>query len=96
MVNRICDKLSKAGLVNLVLLSEDNIAVAPAVDTQDLTVGKTLKEIDMVGNSHFIPRFDLIYAETLTKIDDMLNKAYSQIEDIPLSQIPLPTKENLS
>ena len=91
MVNRMCDKLRKAGLVNLVMRDADNTGVAPAVDTDELTVGNIFKKIETEGNSHFIPRFDQIYAETIKSLDQWFGECYKDLDKIPLKDIPLPS-----
>ena len=90
MVNRLCDKLKKAGLINLVMKDSDTMAIAPAVDTDELTVGNVFKRIENEGNSNFIPRFNIIYSETITKLDQWFSECYSDLNNIPVMEIPLP------
>lgn len=90
MVNRICDKLLKAGLVNLVMKDQDSIAIAPAVDTEEITIGSLLRKIDKEGNSNFIPRFYSTYHSTLDQINAWLDKSYDNLDHIPLNSLDLP------
>ena len=90
MVNRLCEKLNKAGLVNVVMKDNDSMGVAPAVDTDELTVGNIFKKIENEGNSHYIPKFDTIYSETITKLDEWFGECYENLNKIPLKDIPLP------
>ena len=92
MVNRLCNKLQKAGLVNMVMKDEENMGVAPAIDTDELTVGNIFKKIENEGNSNFIPRFNQIYADTIKTLDEWFEKCYSDLNTIPLNKIPLPDK----
>ena len=96
MVNRLCDKLQKAGLVNMVVKDNETIGVAPAVDTDDLTVGNIFKKFETEGNSDYIPRFKEIYAETITTLDKWFGKCYEELSEIPLKDIPIPSDTNLS
>lgn len=90
MVNRLCDKLKRAGLVNMVVTDKDTPAVAPALDTDELTVGNIFKKIENEGNSNFIPRFNVIYAKTIQSLDDWFSKCYTDLNDIHLKDLPLP------
>ena len=90
MVNRLCNKLNKAGLVNLVMKENDEIGVAPAVDTDELTVGNIFNKIENEGNAHYIPKFDQIYSETINTLDKWFKECYESLNNIPLKDIPLP------
>ena len=93
MVNRLCDKLKKAGLVNMVMKGDDSVGVAPAVDTDELTVGNIFKKIENEGNSNYIPKFNSIYAESIKRLDEWFGKCYAQLNEIPLKEIPLPQEK---
>ncbi len=97
VVVAICDNLYKAKLLNYVVLPEDKHGVAPATETNTLTVGELLSKIDHVGSSNFIPRFCIIYKDVLEKIDKWLDSAYSTLDDQLIEDIVLPEdidKEN--
>ncbi|MCH5227090.1 MAG: YihY family inner membrane protein [Muribaculaceae bacterium] len=94
MVNRLCEKLKKAGLVNMVMKDEYNMGVAPAVDTDELTVGNIFKKIENEGNANFIPRFNVIYAKTIRCLDEWFATCYKDLDKIPLKEIPLPENTN--
>lgn len=93
MVNSICEKLQKAGLVNYVLLPEDKIGVSSATETGDLSVGTLLEKLDSVGDSDFIPRFSVIYQSVLGNIDSWLKESYTSLNDKLLREIQLPIME---
>ena len=93
MVNRLCDKLQKAGLINTVLRDHDTKAVTPAMDTDELTVGNIFKRIETEGNSNFIPRFNDIYSVTIDYLDRCFSECYQDLEKVHLHEVPLP--ENL-
>ncbi|MCH5241299.1 MAG: YihY family inner membrane protein [Muribaculaceae bacterium] len=95
MVNRLCNKLKKSGLINLVMKEDDNTGIAPAVDTDELTVGNIFKKIENEGNSHYIPKFDIIYASSIKALDSWFGECYEDLDKISLKDIPLPS-ENLS
>ena len=93
MVNRLCEKLHKAGLVNMVMMNNDVVGVAPALDTDELTVGNIFRKIETEGNPNYIPKFKSIYSETIKTLDDWFGKCYESLDKIPLLNIPLPSVE---
>lgn len=90
MVNRLCNKLQKAGLINVVMKENDTTGITPAVDTDELTVGNIFQRIENEGNSNFIPRFNEIYAITISALDKWFAICYKDLNEIPLKDIPLP------
>jgi yihY family protein len=90
VVSNICEQLQKAGLVNYVILPEDRVGVAPATETDTLSVGLLLRKLDAVGDSNFIPRFSLIYRDILDKIDVWLDDSYASLDNKRLCDIKLP------
>ena len=94
MVRRICNRLQKAELINLVVKDEDTTAVTPAIDTDELTVGRVLNKLDEEGNSNFIPRFNTTYSSTVKEMDEWFSKCYDQLNQIPIISIPLPQHQN--
>ena len=90
MVNRLCVKLKKAGLINQVMRDQDNNGIAPAVEPEELTVGFIFNKIENEGNSNYIPRFKETYEKTIQILDSWFAKCYKDLADIPLSEIPLP------
>ncbi|MDE5888187.1 MAG: YihY/virulence factor BrkB family protein [Muribaculaceae bacterium] len=95
VVSRICEQLYKAGLVNYVMMPEEKIGVAPAIETGNLTVGELLQRLDKVGDSNFIPRFSENYSELLTKIDSWLLKTYECLDNIYIADITLPINQEI-
>ena len=97
VVSRICDNLHKAGFINFVVLSNDSFGVAPAKETGKLSVGELLSKLDRVGDTNFIPRFEIIDQENLNQIDKWLDECYECLSDKLISDIYLPEdidKEN--
>lgn len=91
MVNRICSQLKEAGLVNMVVKTQDSMAVAPAIDTDEITVGTVFSKVDSLGDSDFIPNFKTMYASTINQIDGWFEKCYDELKEIPLSKVELPS-----
>lgn len=92
MVNRLSNKLQKAGLVNLVIIAgSDKTGVTPAIDTDELTIGNIFMRIENEGNSNFIPNFNTRYATTISQLDDWFGKCYEELNNIPLKDLPVPS-----
>lgn len=90
MVNRLSDKLQKGGLINTVIRGDEAVALAPATDTDELTVGFIFKKIETEGNQDYIPHFNETYASTIKALDGWFGKCYDDLSDIPIKEIPLP------
>lgn len=90
VVQRICDKLNKANIINYIKLDDEKTGVAPALETESLSAGEVLKRLDNVGDSDFIPRFSTIYSGILDKIDLSLDKSYDNLDSLYIKDITLP------
>lgn len=90
VTTNICEELYKAKLINYVMLPDDKVGVAPASETDSLTVGELLQRLDAVGDHDFIPCFSIIYRQILDKIDSWLNKSYDCMRDQLIRDIVLP------
>lgn len=90
VVKNICEQLYKARLVNYVMLQDDKLGVAPASETDTLSVGELLERLDAVGDHDFIPRFSLVYRHILDKIDSWLSQSYESMKSIMIKDITLP------
>ena len=90
MVNRLCNNLNAAGLLNMVVAREDTFAVAPAIDSEELTVGLIFKKLENTGNSNYIPHFNQTYAESVDKIDTWIGKCFEDLDRIPIKELPVP------
>lgn len=91
MINRLCEKLRKASLINIVVKENETIGITPALDTDELTVGNIFKRIETEGNSDYIPKFKETYAVTIKQLDDWFEQCYSDLDKIHLKEIPLPS-----
>lgn len=96
MVNRLCYKLQKAGLINQVMRDDDVPGITPAVDTNELTIGNVFNKIENEGNSDYIPRFNTIYEDTIKTLDGWFAKCYQDLDSISLKDLPIPEKIELA
>jgi membrane protein len=90
VVSRICEMLYKAKIVNYIMMADDKIGIAPAMETGDLSVGELLRRLDAVGDSNFIPRFSIVYRPVLDKIDAWLSDSYKSMDSYLIKDIHLP------
>lgn len=90
VVSRICEQLYKARLINYIILPDEKVGVAPALETGKLSVGELLQRLDNVGESNFIPLFANIYGSLLTKIDGWLDESYHTMDNYYVADIALP------
>lgn len=90
IVSRICETLYKAGIINYVVLPHDKIGIAPAMETGSLSVAELLSRIDKVGGNNIIPRFSVVYAGILSKIDGWFKEACDTLSDKMIADIELP------
>ena len=91
MVNRLCNNLQKAGLVNMVMREQDNNGITPAIDTDELTVGMIFQKIETQGNNEYIPKFSTLFEDSIHTLDDWFNKCYKELDSIPIKELPIPT-----
>lgn len=94
MVTRLCELLQKAGIVNYVILPEEKTGISPAIEMENMSVGDILSKIDAVGSKNFIPRFQMIYGETLKKIEGWFEESYKVLDAKLLTDIELPVDKN--
>lgn len=94
IVSRLCEQLYKADLINYVVLPDDKVGIAPAVEVSGLTVGELLRRLDKVGDSGFIPRFSLIYRNILDKIEGWIEETYRPLENVLITDIVLPVDDD--
>lgn len=90
VVKNICEQLYRAGMINYVMLPDDKIGIAPASETDTISVGELLQRLDAVGLHDFIPRFSIIYRPILDRIDTWLSESYESMKGLLIKYIELP------
>ncbi|MBD5264288.1 MAG: YihY/virulence factor BrkB family protein [Bacteroides sp.] len=94
VVSHLCDQLYKARIINFVILPDDKVGIAPAMETGELSVGELLRRLDAVGDSNFIPRFSIVYRKMLDNIDEWLQQTYTCLESHKIADIILPIDDD--
>lgn len=98
LVTDIIDKFHALGLVNYVMLGNDNVGISPAVDVSTLSAGRLLKRLDEYGDSDFIPDFRKNYENINNLLDDWENEEWNGADHILLKDITIsvPPEETAS
>lgn len=91
IVGEIIERLRQCKLINLVELGKDEFGVAPATDTESITVGEVMQRLDNLGSSGFIPDFEEMYPAIDELADKWDNSKYDLIKNIKLTDIELPS-----
>lgn len=94
MVGEITYALHDAGLIFNVVIKDDIIGYAPAVNPLTLTAGDLFRKLDALGDANFIPRFSKIYP-ALTESVDKWNDAAWNDASTPLVDIPVPDPQEI-
>lgn len=93
MVGDIADALKNAGIVYYVQLPDDTTGYAPAMDTAELSVQRLFTELDALGDTDFIPRFDTLYTKATGMVDTLNASAWQEGATILVSDVPLPSPQ---
>lgn len=92
LVGDITFALNKCGLIyNVMLKDNDSIGYTPAVNARDLTVGTVLRKLDALGDSGFIPRFNIIYKDLVDMTDKWNLEAWDVADSTRVIDLPIPS-----
>ncbi len=90
LVNDAADKLKSAGILLSVIEDKDVVGLAPAMDTDNLSVSDFMRRLDRMGSSDFIPGFSKMYAPLLGIFRKTVSEAYSGVSGLCVCELPLP------
>lgn len=93
LVSRSVEKLHDCGIIYFVLLSPDEIGLAPAIDCDTYTMAELFKTLDSQGHDSFIPNFSRRFATTLQATDDFISKIDQSMPDMLLKDLVAPMPE---
>lgn len=91
-VTMTVEKLHRVGLVNDVVVSKDSIAIAPALDCHNLTIGRLLKIMSNVGDNHHMPEFTKQYSKLVSVMRPLLDNAFD-CDRLLIKDLPLPNPD---
>lgn len=93
LVDKIMDRLLRAGLINAVVDSKngaddpkttDDDAFQPSCDPDELTVNGVANALADLGNDHFIPKADERFADAINRLKAYREHQQTETPDIPL------------
>ncbi|MDE5607468.1 MAG: YihY/virulence factor BrkB family protein [Muribaculaceae bacterium] len=93
LVTRAVNELTDTGLVNRVIITDDqrrpaSSGLAPALDPSEITLGLVLRRMRKSGASDFIPEFNQNFAPLIADIDSVEASTYEAADKILLKDIP--------
>lgn len=94
MVGDITYALHDMGLVYNVIIKDDAVGFAPAIDPESLTVGELFRQFDAYGESDFIPRFNRIYPDLVQDVNKWNEDAWANAST-PVVSLHLPTPQEV-
>lgn len=89
LVSSIVDKLHDAGVVYYVILSKDEVGIAPAVDKDKFTVGDLMRRISNQGEDDFIPELSQNFGPLIQATDEIFEKGFASADDMLLKNLPV-------
>ncbi len=95
LVGEITYDLHEAGLINSVMIKDDLIGYAPAVEINNVTVADLFLKIDALGDSDFIPYFKNIYPEIISQTDQWNAHAWDDASKTLLIDLEIPTPQQI-
>ncbi len=95
LVGSITFALHDVKLINNVMVKDDQIGYAPAVETSSLTAGELLRKLDTLGDSDFIPRFNAIYPDLIARVDKWNQGAWDQADDVKIIDLSIPAPQTI-
>lgn len=96
MVGDLTYSLHKVGLIYYVALNDNEQGYSPAVAPDELTVGALYRQIDALGDSDFIPRFNSIYPKLVKQVDDLNERAWTEAENLKITDIDIPSPAEIA
>lgn len=96
MVGDLTYALHKAELIYYVSLNDNEQAYAPALNSDELSIGELYRRLDSLGDSDFIPRFNRLYPDLVAEVDQLNLKAWSDAENKKVTEVPLPAPDKIA
>lgn len=95
IVGDIIYALHECKLINNVLIKDDVIGYAPAVEVSDISAGELMRRLDALGDSDFIPYFNDIYSGVTKEMDEWNQKAWDIANDVRLIDVEIPSPQEI-
>lgn len=93
LVNQAVNQLAEAHIVGRVIISNSGnrqiLGVAPALDSDMITLGMVLRRLRNDGTSDFIPDFDSRFESVIQSVNALENKFFFDADAIKLRDLPV-------
>ncbi|MDE7153235.1 MAG: YihY/virulence factor BrkB family protein [Muribaculaceae bacterium] len=92
LVSEITDRLVRANIIYKALIDGDNkgqTGFVPAVEPEKITVGFTMRRLEQLGSSDFIPDFGNEFATVVETVDTIKDKQYDETDKIHLTNLTI-------
>lgn len=95
ILNRVIIKLREAKLVYLVKLNQNQTGISPAIEIDNLSLGRFFEIYDNTGEENLIPDFEEIYKDMLAVLRPLALKSYRDYDSILIKDIPIPSPKDI-
>lgn len=95
LVSDLTARLHECSLISYVRIDSDNVGIAPARDMSTFTVEKFFLTLDSIGDYDFIPRFNHIYPEVVSTVNEWNSEAWADAGNMLLTEVPIPSEEEV-
>lgn len=93
LVTKSVNDLVDVGLIDRIIISTDvtgnSHGIAPALDTDTITLGMVIKRIRTLGTSDFIPEFNTRFSSVLKAVETVDDATYRESDSILLRDLTL-------
>ena len=99
LVSEAAHKLEEANLVYRVSLEtnhEGEYALAPALDTDKITLGTLTQRLGHIGSQNFIPRFNQRFTNLIASVEKVREAIVKIGDDVQLSQFDFPEVNSIA
>lgn len=90
LVSTIVDELHSLDIVSYVMLKDEMVGIAPALDVSTLSVANLLQRMDAYGDTDFIPGFEKSYKGITDMVDSWQKAEWKDAESVLVKDLPLP------
>lgn len=89
LISTVADELHSLQLISYVMLSDEMVGIAPAVEASTLTAGKFLRRLDTYGDSDFIPGFKQNYSGINSLLDKWEEDEWRGADAVLIKDLPI-------
>ncbi|MDE5552381.1 MAG: YihY/virulence factor BrkB family protein [Muribaculaceae bacterium] len=95
LVTELTYMLQQTGVIYYVMLKDDVVGFAPAVEINDFTLGDLFRKLDNYGDSDFIPLFNKLYPNIVKTMDEWNEHAWDLADKRLIVELNIPTASEI-